>query len=113
MKQKTKGCRYHKALLRERSRDFRATENSEQQQTDIPVIVDHKLALLAAAGAAMTADCRPCLNDIMPELEEAGVSEVDVRWALENGQYSGINADLGTFALGQVYKTKRAKESVC
>jgi hypothetical protein len=111
MKQETKGYWDHGAEL-QGTCDVPAVETikKEQEQTDIPVIIDHKVTLLAAAGAAITADCRPCLNDIMPELEEAGVSESDLRWAMENGQFSGINAELGTFALGQVYKEEDAKD---
>jgi len=113
MKQKTKVCRCHRAEL-QGACDVPAAETTkkEQQQTDIPVIIDHKVTLLAAAGAAMTTECRPCLNDIMPELEEAGVSEADLRWAMENGQFSGTNAELSAFALGQVYETERAIERV-
>lgn len=113
MKQNTKGCRCRKAGV-EATRDVPVPQPTKnEQRTDIPVIIDHKVALLAAAGAAMTAECRPCLNDIMPELEEAGVSEADLRWAMENGQFSGVNADLSTCALDQVYRTELAKECVC
>ena len=113
MKQKTKGCWRVRAEL-QGTCDVPAAETTkkEQDQTDVPVIIDHKVTLLAAAGAAMTAECRPCLTDIMPELEEAGVSEADLRWAMENGQFSGTNAELSAFALGQVYETERAIERV-
>ncbi len=115
MRQKTKGCQCNKTNIKDQTRDVLAPETTqkEQQQTDIPVIIDHKVALLAAAGAAMTAECRPCLDDIMPELAEAGVSEADLRWAIENGQFSGANAELSTFALDQVYRADRSKKCAC
>lgn len=76
-------------------------------------IIDHKVTLLAAAGAAMTADCRPCLNEVMPELEGAGVSEADLQWAMQNGQFSGVQADLGAFALDRLFEAARAQERDC
>jgi alkylhydroperoxidase/carboxymuconolactone decarboxylase family protein YurZ len=50
-------------------------------------IVDHKVTLLIAAGAAMAANCEPCLNKIVPDLIEAGVHELDIRSAVEIGQF--------------------------
>ena len=50
-------------------------------------IVDHKVTLLIAAGAAMAANCEMCLNKIVPDLIEAGVSEADIRRAVEIGQF--------------------------
>ena len=50
-------------------------------------IVDHKVTLLIAAGAAMAANCEMCLNKIVPDLMEAGVSEADIRRAVEIGQF--------------------------
>ena len=40
-----------------------------------------------AAGAAMAANCEPCLNKIIPDLMEAGVVETDIRKAVEIGQF--------------------------
>ncbi len=40
-----------------------------------------------AAGAAMAANCEPCLNKIVPDLIEAGVAEGDIRKAVEIGQF--------------------------
>jgi alkylhydroperoxidase/carboxymuconolactone decarboxylase family protein YurZ len=54
---------------------------------DIPRIVDDKVTLLIAAGAAMAANCEPCLNKIVPDLIEAGVIEADIRKAIEIGQF--------------------------
>ena len=54
---------------------------------DIPKIVDYKVTLLIAAGAAMAANCEPCLNKVVPDLIEAGVANEDVRSAVEIGQF--------------------------
>ena len=40
-----------------------------------------------AAGAAMAANCEPCLNKLVPDLIEAGVAVPDIRAAVEIGQY--------------------------
>ena len=58
-----------------------------QAATDIPQIVDYKVTMLIAAGAAMAANCEPCLNKIVPDLIEAGVAEADIRKAVEIGQF--------------------------
>jgi alkylhydroperoxidase/carboxymuconolactone decarboxylase family protein YurZ len=50
-------------------------------------LVDHKVTLLIAAGAAMAANCEPCLNKVVPDLIEAGVSTADIRAAVEVGQF--------------------------
>ena len=50
-------------------------------------IVDHRVTLLIAAGAAMAANCEPCLNKVVPELIESGVHESDIRRAVEIGQF--------------------------
>jgi len=50
-------------------------------------IVDHKVTMLIAAGAAMAANCEPCLNKVVPDLIEAGVAQADIRAAVEIGQY--------------------------
>ena len=50
-------------------------------------LVDHKVTLLIAAGAAMAANCEPCLNKVVPDLIEAGVAAPDIRAAVEIGQY--------------------------
>jgi hypothetical protein len=52
-----------------------------------PGIVDFKVTMLIAAGAAMAANCEPCLNKIVPDLIEAGVAEGDIRKAVEIGQF--------------------------
>ena len=58
-----------------------------QIKKDIPQIVDFKVTMLIAAGAAMAANCEPCLNKVVPDLIEAGVAESDIRKAVEIGQF--------------------------
>ena len=57
-----------------------------ERSIDSPVIVDYKVAMLIAAGAAMAANCESCLNKVVPELIEAGVSIADIRSAVSIGQ---------------------------
>ncbi len=64
----------------EDKRSERSSENSNQ-------IVDYKVTMLIAAGAAMAANCEMCLNKIVPDLMEAGVAEADIRKAVEIGQF--------------------------
>ena len=52
-----------------------------------PGIVDYKVTMLIAAGAAMATNCEPCLNKVVPDLIEAGVAETDIRRAVEIGQF--------------------------
>ncbi|MFC1706909.1 hypothetical protein ACFL59_08845 [Planctomycetota bacterium] len=47
---------------------------------------DYKVVMLVAAGAAMGANCEPCLNKAVPALIEAGVADADIRRAVEIGQ---------------------------
>ena len=58
-----------------------------QSIKDFTPIVDYKVTMLIAAGAAMAANCEPCLNKIIPDLIEAGVAEADIRKAVEIGQF--------------------------
>ena len=60
---------------------------NEQFEKDISQIVDYKVTMLIAAGAAMAANCEPCLNKIVPDLIEAGVAEADIQKAVEIGQF--------------------------
>ena len=55
--------------------------------TEIPQIIDYKVTMLIAVGAAMAANCEPCLNKVVPDLIEAGVAEADIRKAVEIGQF--------------------------
>jgi hypothetical protein len=59
----------------------------EQPAEDISQIVNYRVTMLIAAGAAMAANCEPCLNKIIPDLIEAGVAEADIRKAVEIGQF--------------------------
>jgi alkylhydroperoxidase/carboxymuconolactone decarboxylase family protein YurZ len=44
-----------------------------------------KTIMLIAAGSAMSANCEPCLNQVVPNLIEAGVSEADIKEAVDIG----------------------------
>ncbi|UCH23749.1 MAG: carboxymuconolactone decarboxylase family protein [Deltaproteobacteria bacterium] len=59
----------------------------KQPPEDSPQIVDYRVTMLIAAGAAMAANCEPCLNKVVPDLLEAGVAEADIRRAVEIGQF--------------------------
>ena len=59
----------------------------EQSSQDSTPIIDYEVTMLIAAGAAMAANCEPCLNKIIPDLIEAGVAEDDIRKAVEIGQF--------------------------
>ena len=59
----------------------------EQSTKDSTQIVDYKVTMLIAAGAAMAANCEPCLNKIVPDLIEAGLAEADIQKAVEIGQF--------------------------
>lgn len=59
----------------------------EKLGKDAPQIVNYEVTLLIAAAAAMASNCEPCLNKAIPELIEAGVSEADIRRAVEIGQF--------------------------
>ena len=61
--------------------------NLKSIQKETVNIVDAKITMLIAAGAAMAANCEPCLNKIVPDLIEIGVSEDDIRKAVEIGQF--------------------------
>ena len=58
-----------------------------QSTKDITQIVDYKVTLLIAAGAARAANCESCLNKIVPDLIDAGVAEADIQKAVEIGQF--------------------------
>ena len=45
-----------------------------------------KTVLLVSAGAAMAANCEPCLNTLVPRLIEVGVSSEDIRTAVTIGK---------------------------
>ena len=59
----------------------------DQSAEEISQIVNYEVTMLIAAGAAMAANCEPCLNKIVPDLIEAGVTGADIRKAVEIGQF--------------------------
>ena len=61
--------------------------DSVQVRNSVYKIVDKNVTLLIAAGAAMAANCEPCLNKIVADLKEAGVGTNDIRRAVEIGQF--------------------------
>jgi len=70
-----------------KSREKRHNITKLQTTMGIPQIVDYRVTMLIAAGAAMAANCEPCLNRVVPDLIEAGVAESDIRKAVEIGQF--------------------------
>ena len=49
-------------------------------------IMNRNMSLLVAAGSAMAAGCEPCMDQLIPSLIEAEVSDRDIRRAVEVGQ---------------------------
>jgi hypothetical protein len=66
----------------------------EHNPEEISGIIDHKLTLLAVAGAAVNADAEPCLDKIVHELEGTGVTKADIREAVKSGRFLGVRPDL-------------------
>ena len=54
--------------------------------TEMGQETDLRVRMLIAAGAAMGANCEPCLNKAVPELIEAGVATADIQEAVRIGQ---------------------------
>lgn len=68
--------------------NFMETSDVESCPADMMVRDDkYKVTMLIAAAAAMAANCEFCLNRIVPDLIELGVSEADLRKAVEVGQF--------------------------
>lgn len=82
-------------------RKEKATEQvmEPRDPREIGGIIDHKVVLLSVAGAAVVSDCDPCLREIVPELEAAGINEADIRRAVEEGWFLGADAELGADVL--------------
>lgn len=84
-------------VAREDSRQTRLPNRhlaaDDSQRVSIPAelsgIIDHNSALLAVAGAAVSADCDPCLDAVIPGLEGVGITKNDVRTAVESGRFPG------------------------
>ena len=76
------------APIRQSSRRLAADDS---QLAPIPAefsgIIDHNSALLAVAGAAVKADCDPCLDAVVPELASVGITRDDIRAAVESGRF--------------------------
>ena len=70
-----------------------------QSAKNNPQIVDYKVTMLIAAGAAMAANCEPCLNRVVPDLIEAGVAEADIRKAVEENNMTIIPKPLAETAI--------------
>jgi alkylhydroperoxidase/carboxymuconolactone decarboxylase family protein YurZ len=83
----TNGCGCGGAAIQTQAQVVERTQEARQDQEKAPRLVDHKVTLLIAAGAAMAANCEPCLNKIVPDLIEAGVHELDIRSAVQIGQF--------------------------
>jgi len=74
-----------------------------------------KIMMLIAAASAMAANCEFCLNKIIPDLIEAGVSETDMRKAVEIGQFikdkpAAIMKDAADVLTGTKLSEKPASE---
>lgn len=66
----------------------------ERNPAKLSGIIDHKLTLLAVAGAAVNADAEPCLDKIVHELAGTGVTKADIREAVKSGRFLGVRPDL-------------------
>jgi len=93
------------------------TIRDAQSAKGISQIVDYKVTMLIAAGAAMAANCEPCLNKIVPDLIEAGVAEADIRKAVEIGQFvkdkpAAIMKEAAD-ALAGTHLSEQHKSAVC
>ena len=81
------------AIMKEAADEIMGTRLTQQATSDacpadeMPKNENFKVTMLIAAGAAMAANCEFCLNKIVPDLLEAGVSETDIRRAVEIGQF--------------------------
>ena len=81
---KNGGCQeVSKTSPKEKTRPDATTDPGEQTNHEI---VDRKVSLLVAAASAMATGCEPCMDQIIPNLIEARVSDADIRKAVEIGQ---------------------------
>ncbi len=74
--------------------------------------------MLISAGAAMAANCEFCLNKIIPDLVEVGVSESDMRKAVEIGQFikdkpAGIMKEAADILTGSKLSEQPASSEGC
>jgi alkylhydroperoxidase/carboxymuconolactone decarboxylase family protein YurZ len=87
----------------------------KQIRKDRSEIVDYKVTMLIAAGAAMASNCESCLNQIVPDLLEAGVAENDIRRAVEIGQFvkdkpAAVMKEAADILTGSQLSKRRASE---
>lgn len=81
------------AIMKEVADSLTGTRLSQQAASEscpadeMPKNENFRVTMLIAAGAAMAANCEFCLNKIVPDLLEAGISETDIRRAVEIGQF--------------------------
>lgn len=67
-------------------------------------MLDEKTSELVAIGAAITANCQPCLEYHTAKARELGVGDDDIREAVKVGQQvrRGASAKMDRFAAEQV-----------
>jgi alkylhydroperoxidase/carboxymuconolactone decarboxylase family protein YurZ len=66
---------------------FGASESESCPADEMPKDDEYKVTMLIATSAAMAANCEFCLNKVIPDLIEAGVSMTELRRAVEIGQF--------------------------
>jgi len=64
----------------------RETPAEKPPEEVTPGIMNKKVSLLVATGSAMAAGCEPCMDQLIPNLIEAGLGNGDIRRAVEIGQ---------------------------
>lgn len=82
-------CEESKQIRQARAGSSSNATRQAQVPEKISGIIDHKVVLLAMAGAAVNADCDSCLDMIAPELEGVGMSKADIRSAVESRRFPG------------------------
>jgi len=108
-------------VFRNNARQTRQTDigpaSNDSRRARVPVefsgIVDHNSALLALAGAAASADCEPCLDEIAPELEGVGMTKADIRNAVESGRFPGAFPLLSAELIERAHASVHGDEPVC
>ena len=53
---------------------------------DMEPVKGDKMSMLIVAGAAVAGNCNSCLKAVVPELKEAGVTDEEIRGAVDIGQ---------------------------
>ena len=80
------------SVMKEAADMLAGTELHEPQPGGCPAErlrrgLEYNQTMLVSVGAAMAANCEPCLNLAVPNLIEAGVNDADIRAAVEIGQH--------------------------